>query len=138
MTEKPSEPEISKRVDRSHVNDSVIELLGSKTSPETPKQNGHNGHLNSKITSDSLEQKYSDGCCTVDLSDDFDGPNNMEVDDSSVVQTQNKDSSRNISNKVQSDNYGKMATSMERCLKGTSDDKFKVGFLHLTFMMAFC
>uniref|UniRef100_A0A6N2NBX5 DRBM domain-containing protein n=1 Tax=Salix viminalis TaxID=40686 RepID=A0A6N2NBX5_SALVM len=102
MTERPCEAEISERFHNHNSNDSenLISEINSS------KQNGN------------------DRCCMVDLTGDYDRPQEMNVDESSVSRIQNKYKRRNVSSEDQPQNYQKTNT-VDRCLKDLASKKME-------------
>ncbi|XP_061994676.1 uncharacterized protein LOC133712584 isoform X2 [Rosa rugosa] len=85
-TETPSKPGICKNQEKSHVIDVVIEDLGSNTKNSEPK---------------SWEQKDSSGCCKIDLAHAFNGTQEMELEESSMVASKKEKNCKKIPSPVQ-------------------------------------
>ncbi|KAJ6371858.1 hypothetical protein OIU77_002222 [Salix suchowensis] len=136
-TERPCEAEISERI-HNHVNDGATELPGSETIPRSLKHNDNNGcgsemNLSKQNSNDSenliseinsSKQNGNDRCCMVDLTGDYDRPQEMNVDESSVSRIQNKYKRRNVSSEDQPQNYQKTNT-VDRCLKDLASKKME-------------
>ncbi|KAF9663238.1 hypothetical protein SADUNF_Sadunf17G0017600 [Salix dunnii] len=136
-TERPCEAEISERF-HNHVNDGATELPGSETIPRSLKHNGNNGcgsemnlskqnendsgNLRSEIN--SSKQNGNDRRCMVDLTGDYDRPQEMNVDEYSVSHIQNKYKRRNVSSEDQLHNYQKKNT-VDKCLKDLASKKME-------------
>ncbi|KAJ6420579.1 hypothetical protein OIU84_028009 [Salix udensis] len=136
-TERPCEAEISERF-HNHVNDGAAELPGSETIPRSLKHNDNNGcgsemNLSKQNSNDSenlrseinsSKQNGNDRCCMVDLTGDYDRPQEMNVDESSVSRIRNKYKRRNVSSEDQTQNYQKTNT-VDRCLKDLASKKME-------------
>lgn len=83
--ETPCKLELDKSRDKSHEKGIMIENVENTT--------GSNPQ--------SWKQKDTSGCCKTNLADAFNGPQKMEVDDSSMVPLQNERSCKNISSTIQ-------------------------------------
>ncbi|ONI29293.1 hypothetical protein PRUPE_1G191700 [Prunus persica] len=83
--ETPCKLELDKSRDKSHEKGIMIENV-ENTSGSNPQ---------------SWKQKDTSGCCKTSLADAFNGPQKMEVDDSSTVPLQNEQSCKNISSTIQ-------------------------------------
>lgn len=131
-TERPCEAEISERF-HNHVNDGATELPGSETTPSEINGCGSEINLSKQNSNDSenliseinsSKQNGNDRCCMVDLTGDYDRPQEMNVDESSVSRIQNKHKRRNVSSEDQPQNYQKTNT-VDRCLKDLASKKME-------------
>ncbi|KAJ6734278.1 ALEURONE LAYER MORPHOGENESIS PROTEIN [Salix purpurea] len=87
------------------------------------KQNSNDSeNLRSEIN--SSKQNGNDRCCMVDLTGDYNRPQEMNVDESSVSRIQNKYKRRNVSSEDQPQNYQKTNT-VDRCLKDLASKKME-------------
>ncbi|KAL6194276.1 hypothetical protein ACLB2K_035360 [Fragaria x ananassa] len=85
-TETPHKSEICKTQEKSHVNGVLIEDIGSNTRCPEPQ---------------SWKQKDITGCCKIDLAHAFNGSQEMEVKDSSMVASRKEKSCKKISRYIQ-------------------------------------